>query len=355
MHLTILFRQKVFVLLLMLVITPVPGADEAALTNEDILRLMQAGLGSELIIARIRSGPTDFDLSVEQLVGLKEAGIADSVIAAMMGIETDAPTEAEEPPEDEESFIVTFPAPETSPESPADPDSAAAEADAHTAARPSQEEQVEELMAQADDGELPITTLPGFEELMTCADKPPGRWCWKELANHSGCYVWDVVTSIKTKVTWSGKCPGGIAQGEGTLSTQDRLGISTHTGQLKGGKKHGRWVIRSDEGSLDEGPYVDGKRHGQWVIRFAEGGVWAGPYVDGEQHGKWVERSANGVVYEGSYVDGKHHGQWIVRHPDGTISEGQFANIYKRRHGQWIVRHPDGTVSKLTYVNGSLQ
>ena len=118
MRLSNLFRQKVFVLLLMLVITPVPGADEAALTNEDILRLMQAGLGTELIIARIRSGPTDFDLSVEQLVGLKEAGIADSVIAAMMGIGTDAPAEAEKPPEHEESDIITYPALETKPAGP---------------------------------------------------------------------------------------------------------------------------------------------------------------------------------------------------------------------------------------------
>ena len=74
MRLTILFWPMVFVWLLVLVITPAPGADDAALTNEDILRLNRAGLETEIIIAIIRSGPTDFDMSKEQLVALKEAG-----------------------------------------------------------------------------------------------------------------------------------------------------------------------------------------------------------------------------------------------------------------------------------------
>ena len=403
MRLSNLFRQKVFVLLLMLVVTPVPGADEAALTNEDILRLMQAGLGTELIIARIRSGPTNFDLSVEQLVGLKEAGIADSVIAAMMDIETEAPTEAEKPPEDEESFIVTYPAPETSPESPAEPDSAAAEADAHTAARPSQEEQVEELMAQADDGELPITTLPGFEELMTCAATAEGGECWMELANQPGCYIWNAGRRVNESATWSGGCTSGLAEGTGEIiwswESDGYQKKAAGTGQVKGGKQYGQWVERWwATGAEAEGPYVDGKRHGQWVTRNDEGNVgggsyvdgekhgrwvdlvfrqvWEGPYVDGERHGHWVQRLGIGRVNEGLYVDGKAHGRWVMRFPDGTIEEGSLVDgkrhgwwvirwadgdvqegpyVDNEMHGQWITRHPDGTVSKRTYVNGSLQ
>ena len=59
------------------------GAD-SALTNEDIARLTKAGLSAEVIIAKIGSSPTDFDTSVDQLVALGEAGVDNSVIAAMV-------------------------------------------------------------------------------------------------------------------------------------------------------------------------------------------------------------------------------------------------------------------------------
>ena len=95
--------------------TPVPG-DETVLTNKDILRLTQAGLGAEVIITKIKVSATAFDTSVEQLVALKEAGVEDSVIAAMVG--KSAPSDVGKPKEDEESFIITYPAPETAPASP---------------------------------------------------------------------------------------------------------------------------------------------------------------------------------------------------------------------------------------------
>ena len=105
-----------FLLLLVVsVTTPVPG-DETVLTNKDILRLTQVGLGAEVIITKIKVSATAFDTSVEQLVALKEAGVEDSVIAAMVG--KGAAAGGGKPKEDEESFIITYPALETAPASP---------------------------------------------------------------------------------------------------------------------------------------------------------------------------------------------------------------------------------------------
>ena len=50
------------------------------------------------------------------------------------------------------------------------------------------------------------------------------------------------------------------------------------------------------------GEYVDGKKHGHWVLRFADGTVQEGPLVDGTRYGHWVERSPDGEVYEGPYL-----------------------------------------------------
>ena len=215
MRLIILFRQMVLVWLLILVITPVPGADDAALTNEDILRLNRAGLETEIIIAIIRSGTANFDMSEEQLVALREAGIADSVIAAMMGKGIGAPSDAEKLQEDK----------------------------------------------------------------MTCADKPEGSACWMELEDQPGCYIWNPSLIANSTVTWSGRCANGLAEGMGK-DTWDLKGDgeikNTNTGQFKGGKRHGRWVMRSaNDAVVYEGSFVDGKKSGQWVSRSADGAVSA--------------------------------------------------------------------------------
>ena len=101
-----------FALLVVFTLTPVTGEEEA-LTNEDIVRLSQAGLGAEVIITKIRASAAAFDTSVAQLLELKGADVEDSVIAAMVDKGAQAPKAAETPAEPEESFIITYPAPGT--------------------------------------------------------------------------------------------------------------------------------------------------------------------------------------------------------------------------------------------------
>jgi len=69
------------------------GAQEPqVLTNEDILGLVKAGLGSTLIATKIASSPCRFDTSPGALQQLKGAGVPDDVLMAM--VQAPAPTAA---------------------------------------------------------------------------------------------------------------------------------------------------------------------------------------------------------------------------------------------------------------------
>jgi hypothetical protein len=54
------------------------------LTNQQIIRLSEAGVGADAIVAKIHASPTDFDVSTDAMVALKHDDVPDAVIAAMV-------------------------------------------------------------------------------------------------------------------------------------------------------------------------------------------------------------------------------------------------------------------------------
>ena len=56
----------------------------SALTNDDIVKLKNAGISDQLVIQRISMSPNSFKLDIDDLTALKKAGISDAVIVAMM-------------------------------------------------------------------------------------------------------------------------------------------------------------------------------------------------------------------------------------------------------------------------------
>lgn len=60
-------------------------AKAETLTNEAVVTLVKAGLGDEAVIAKIRGSTPQFDLSTDQMIGLKQQGVSGPVIAAMIG------------------------------------------------------------------------------------------------------------------------------------------------------------------------------------------------------------------------------------------------------------------------------
>lgn len=61
-----------------------PLAAQEVITNETVLTLSAAGLGEQVIIAKIRASASSFDVSTEKLIELKRRGVSDAVIAAMV-------------------------------------------------------------------------------------------------------------------------------------------------------------------------------------------------------------------------------------------------------------------------------
>jgi hypothetical protein len=57
---------------------------ETEVDNARIIDMTHKGLGDEVIIARINSSPTKFDLSDDDLANLKKQGVSDAVVAAMI-------------------------------------------------------------------------------------------------------------------------------------------------------------------------------------------------------------------------------------------------------------------------------
>jgi hypothetical protein len=54
------------------------------MTNEDVMKLVGAGVSDDVIIARIKSSQTAFATDTDALVALKKAGVSDRVLTAML-------------------------------------------------------------------------------------------------------------------------------------------------------------------------------------------------------------------------------------------------------------------------------
>ncbi|MGD1154998.1 MAG: hypothetical protein ABSA41_04135 [Terriglobia bacterium] len=63
---------------------PPAPAGPPALTNDDIIKLVQVKLADSLIITKIKSSACAFDTSADGLVRLKQAGVSDAVLQAML-------------------------------------------------------------------------------------------------------------------------------------------------------------------------------------------------------------------------------------------------------------------------------
>ncbi len=80
----------IFVFLLILGISPLrlasqdAKAAQKAFTNQDVVDLVKSGLSPDIIVAKIRASTCQFDTSTAGLKGLKDAGVPDSVIVAMV-------------------------------------------------------------------------------------------------------------------------------------------------------------------------------------------------------------------------------------------------------------------------------
>jgi S1-C subfamily serine protease len=86
-------KMKVHVLfiicLVVLVTAPRTNAQEITpkLTNEDVVKMVQAGLSTDQIVAKIKKSETDFDTSPSALAVLPKRGVPNAILLAMLEID----------------------------------------------------------------------------------------------------------------------------------------------------------------------------------------------------------------------------------------------------------------------------
>jgi hypothetical protein len=57
---------------------------QETLTNESIIKLVKSGMGEQLILNVIRQQPGNYSMAADDLVALKEAGVSERIISAML-------------------------------------------------------------------------------------------------------------------------------------------------------------------------------------------------------------------------------------------------------------------------------
>lgn len=206
--------------------------------------------------------------------------------------------------------------------------------------------------------------FPDISTCRLCRDFPV---CWKRLSNRSECYLLVRNDSSRNRsLTWTGSCSGGVANGQGKLSSSmaELRRSRKDAGMLVDGKRHGLWIGRSKGGYINTfyfDTYVNGKKHGPWFRRVkTPRGISTriGTFVNGKSHGQSVDITNGDNVSTGAYVNGMRHGQWIAagdnrlvlfkgRGPSAEI--GAYVNDIK--HGQWIELFEE-VVRTGAYVDG---
>lgn len=74
----------IFGLLLILVIPSSFGQTPKPMTNADVVAMVKAGLSEAAIIASVRNSPHDFETGVSALITLKQTGVSNAIIEAMI-------------------------------------------------------------------------------------------------------------------------------------------------------------------------------------------------------------------------------------------------------------------------------
>jgi hypothetical protein len=160
---------------------------------------------------------------------------------------------------------------------------------------------------------------------------------WQKLENNPGCVVWNPYPVEEEKVTWSGACANGKAQGRGTevwrYVEDSEWKEARYEGGMKDGKRDGRGKSTSENG-VYEGDWKDGLEHGRGVYVWgpnseSAGDRYEGDYKDGKMHGRgvyvWGPSSEwAGDRYEGEWKDGKMHGRGTQYFADGDKCEGNW-------------------------------
>ena len=80
-----LFSLVLVIPAILLLLSGIARSADKPLNNDDVIGLLKAGLSDAIVIGTIGRSQTQFDLSPEALLKLKQAGVSNAVIEAMFG------------------------------------------------------------------------------------------------------------------------------------------------------------------------------------------------------------------------------------------------------------------------------
>lgn len=76
--------MKRLIVILILALSVVAGAQDQTLDNDSILKMVQAGLSENLVLIAIHTQPGKYSLSADDLIKLKQAGVSEKILTAML-------------------------------------------------------------------------------------------------------------------------------------------------------------------------------------------------------------------------------------------------------------------------------
>ena len=88
--------RKAVCAVLFLVFCPFLIAQQA-LNNDSVIKMVKAGLADDVIVTTVNASPGDYDASPDGLIALKQAGVSDKVIAAIVAKSTASAPDAATP------------------------------------------------------------------------------------------------------------------------------------------------------------------------------------------------------------------------------------------------------------------
>lgn len=167
----------------------------------------------------------------------------------------------------------------------------------------------------------------------------------------TNCRVFNPHPQPDEKVTWTGECKDGYADGNGILEwyVQGKF-HSRYEGRMEKGRAHGSGVYSFSSNARYEGGFKNGKRDGKGVMINPDGIKIAAAFADDDVIGEVEATFPKGSWYRGGWKNGKPEGKGKYKYPEGIVYEGEFKS--GQRDGMGAATYPNGTRYEGTWRQG---
>lgn len=173
---------------------------------------------------------------------------------------------------------------------------------------------------------------------LTCA--VPALGAEVNPVGKADCKVDNPHPVAREKVSWTGACKDGYADGAGTLEWSVNGRVSLHfEGTLLRGRSHGDGYTRNADRTQYEGAFVDGKRHGKGIEQRVDQTRYEGDWKNGLRDGTGTQTYPSGGRYAGQWKNGEMHGHGKATYSSGKVFEGEFSE--GRQAGQPAIKDSD--------------